>query len=78
MVIFSAETENLIENAKVKLVKKQADYVVANDVTQEGAGFFGDTNIATIISKKGYRLDSGLVSKDSLANIILDVVVEQK
>ncbi|MBR5173820.1 MAG: bifunctional phosphopantothenoylcysteine decarboxylase/phosphopantothenate--cysteine ligase CoaBC, partial [Clostridia bacterium] len=78
MVIFSAETENLIENAKGKLAKKHADYVVANDVTQEGAGFYADTNIATIISRKGYQVDSGLVSKDALANLILDTVAEQK
>ena len=78
MVIFSAETENLIENAKGKLIKKHADYVVANDVTQEGAGFYGDTNIATIISRRGYQVDSGLVSKDALANLILDTVAEQK
>jgi phosphopantothenoylcysteine decarboxylase/phosphopantothenate--cysteine ligase len=78
MVIFSAETENLIEDAKGKLVKKHADFVVANDVTKEGAGFYGDTNIARIISKDGYEIDSGLVSKDALANIILDIVAERK
>ena len=78
MVIFSAETENLIENATKKLAKKNADYVVANDVTMDGAGFFGDTNIATIISKKGYSVESGLVSKDQLAHIILDTISDNK
>ena len=46
LVIFSAETENLIENATAKLKKKNADLVVANDVTVEGAGFNVDTNVA--------------------------------
>ena len=78
LVIFSAETENLIENAINKLKKKNADFVVANDVTKDGAGFYGDTNIATIISKEGHSVDSGLVSKDSLAHIILDTVARQK
>ena len=74
LVIFSAETENLIENAKGKLAKKNADFVVANDVTQDGAGFFGDTNIATIIGKTGFSVESGLVLKDKLAHLILDTI----
>ena len=78
LVIFSAETENLLENATEKLAKKNADYVVANDVTVAGAGFYGDTNIATIISKTGYSVESGLVSKEKLAHIILDTVSNQK
>lgn len=78
LVIFSAETENLIENAKGKLEKKNADYVVANDVTKQGAGFYTDTNDATIISKSGYTVDSGLVSKDDLAHLILDTIAKQK
>ncbi len=76
LVVFSAETENLIENAKGKLVKKHADLVVANDVTQKGAGFNVDTNIATIIDLKGNMTQSGEVSKRALADIILDKVIE--
>lgn len=72
LVIFSAETDNLLENAKGKLVSKNADLVVANDVTAKGAGFEGDTNIATLIGKDGDIFDTGLVSKDRLAEIILD------
>jgi phosphopantothenoylcysteine decarboxylase/phosphopantothenate--cysteine ligase len=78
LVIFSAETENLVENATKKLAKKHADYVVANDVTMEGAGFYVDTNIATIISNSGYSCESGIVSKDKLAHLILDTVINQK
>lgn len=72
LVIFSAETEDLIENAVGKLKKKNADIVVANDVTKEGAGFDVDTNIATIIDRYGNRTDSGLVKKTDLASLILD------
>lgn len=75
LVIFSAETENLIENATAKLKKKNADLVVANDVTVEGAGFNVDTNLATLIDKDGNRFESGKVSKSALADIILDKVI---
>lgn len=75
LVIFSAETEDLIANAKVKLKKKNADLVVANDVTMEGAGFDVDTNIATIIDNDGNMFESGKVSKRVLADLILDRVV---
>lgn len=75
LVIFSAETENLIENATAKLKKKNADLVVANDITVEGAGFNVDTNVATLIDKDGNRFESGKVSKSALADIILDKVI---
>lgn len=75
LVIFSAETENLIDNAKAKLVKKHADLVVANDVTVEGAGFDVDTNIATVIDTDGNMTESGKVSKRELADMILDKVI---
>ncbi len=74
LVVFAAETNDLIDNAVAKLSKKNADYVVANDVTMEGAGFMVDTNVATIISRDGNRLESGLVSKATLADIILDTI----
>lgn len=75
LVIFSAETENLIQNAQGKLEKKNADLVVANDVTKEGAGFGVDTNIATIIAKDGQRWDYELMLKRELADKILDIVL---
>lgn len=76
LVIFSAETDNLIENATGKLMKKHADMVVANDVTQEGAGFYVDTNIATLIDVKGGRTECGLMSKRALADVILSRAAE--
>lgn len=75
LIVFSAETENLIDNASKKLLKKNADLVVANDVTKEGAGFNVDTNIATLIDRKGNKYESGLVQKSELANIIIDKVL---
>lgn len=71
LVIFCAETENLIENAKSKLAKKQADLVVANDVTMQGAGFNVDTNIVSIVSKKSVQ-SFDMMTKDEVAKIIVD------
>ncbi|MEG2540228.1 MAG: bifunctional phosphopantothenoylcysteine decarboxylase/phosphopantothenate--cysteine ligase CoaBC [Clostridia bacterium] len=76
LVIFSAETENLIKNATGKLAKKGADLVVANDVTMEGAGFYTDTNIATIIDKCGNETKCALMLKRELADIIFDKVID--
>lgn len=67
---FAAETENLIENAQRKLVKKNLDMVVANDVTQPGAGFNVDTNIAALITRENV-LQRPLQSKRALADEIL-------
>ncbi len=76
LVIFCAETDDLVENAKYKLVKKNADIVVANDVTKEGAGFNVDTNIATLITKTGEVKDYELMQKSELAGKIFDQVVK--
>jgi len=72
LIIFSAETENLILNAQTKLALKNADIVVANDVTLEGAGFNTDTNIASIICASGAITQTDLISKYELAHLILD------
>ncbi len=74
LVIFAAETSSLIENAVEKLKRKNADIVVANDVTKEGAGFDVDTNIATIIGKDGKMREVPKVEKSALADIILDEI----
>jgi len=72
---FSAETDHLIENADKKLQKKNFDLIVANDVTKEGAGFNADTNIVTIIDKKG-TIDLPLMSKNCVAEEILNRVLK--
>jgi phosphopantothenoylcysteine decarboxylase/phosphopantothenate--cysteine ligase len=73
LVVFSAETENLFENATKKLIKKNADMVVANDVTKQGAGFDVDTNIASFITKDGVE-ELPIMTKIELADRILDKV----
>lgn len=75
LVIFSAETENLIENAIAKLSKKGADMVVANNVLLEGAGFNADTNIISIITPDGSNTDYEKMSKDDAARVIIDKMV---
>ncbi len=71
LVIFCAETSNLKENARKKLADKNADMVVANDVTAKGAGFDCDTNIVTVITPKK-ETDYPIMSKADVAEIILD------
>jgi len=72
LVGFAAESENLAANAKKKLRKKNLDMIVANDVTQDGSGFDGDTNIATIVDRSGASRALPLMTKDELADQILD------
>lgn len=76
LVIFCAETENLMENALHKIRNKHADMIVANDVTKAGAGFNTDTNIVTIIDGKGDVEDLPIMSKYEVANIILDKLLK--
>ena len=72
LVGFAAETENLSLNAEKKLREKNLDMVIANNVTEEGSGFDGDTNIATIIDRSGTIRSLPLMSKDELADCIYD------
>ncbi len=76
LVVFSAETENLLENAKGKLLKKNADLVVANDVTAKGAGFMTDTNKVYILNRNGIVAETGVISKSEVADVILDCAAE--
>ena len=73
LVAFAAETENLIENARGKLQRKNADLVVANDVTRPGAGFAGNTNIVTLVTEKAAD-ELPILSKQEVADAILDRV----
>ena len=69
---FAAETENVAENARKKLTQKNADLIVANDVSAEGAGFDGETNIVTLFSRDGRDLPLACMSKSDVAHRILD------
>ena len=74
---FAAETNDVLEHAQGKLVRKNLDMIVANDVTQKGAGFDVDTNIVTLITREG--ADSlPLMTKDEVAGCILDRVLALK
>jgi len=75
---FAAETGRNIENAKKKLKEKKLDLIVLNDVSEEGAGFGVDTNIVTIIDKKGVAEEYPLMNKIDVANIILDRLLSFK
>ncbi|WP_054694667.1 bifunctional phosphopantothenoylcysteine decarboxylase/phosphopantothenate--cysteine ligase CoaBC [Syntrophomonas palmitatica] len=75
MVGFAAETEDVLNNAKKKLKSKNLDFVVANDVTMEGAGFACDTNIVTLISLDGEVVSLPKMSKQEVARAIIDKVV---
>lgn len=74
LVGFAAETQHVVEYAKEKIMKKNLDFIVANNIAEEGAGFKGDTNIATIIDRQGHVEEYGQMKKTELGNIILDKV----
>ena len=78
LVGFAAETEELIANATRKLHEKNLDLIVANDVTQAGGGFDGDTNIATIVDRSGASDSLSLMTKDELADRIYDHLLALK
>jgi len=72
VVGFAAETEHVAENARKKLTQKNADLIVANDVSKDGAGFDVDTNIVTLFSRDGRDLPLPCLSKAEVAQRILD------
>ena len=73
---FSMETENLIENSRAKLEKKNLDLVAANNVKVEGAGFQGDTNVLTLISQDAVK-ELPLMSKDQAAHELLNEIMKR-
>jgi len=74
---FAAETQDLRQNAAKKLTKKNADLIVANDLTASGAGFAGDTNIVTFIQQDAEPQDYPLRSKDAVARQIVEWVAQK-
>jgi len=75
VVGFAAETDHVAENARKKLASKNADLIVANDVTAEDAGFDRDTNVVTLFSRDGRDLALPKMPKSEVAQRILDEVV---
>jgi phosphopantothenoylcysteine decarboxylase/phosphopantothenate--cysteine ligase len=76
LVGFAAETGDIAVNARAKLSRKGADMIVANDVTQEGAGFDTDTNIVTLFLRDGRDIALPKMAKLDVANRILDQALQ--
>lgn len=72
---FSMETENLEENSRKKLLKKNVDMIAANNLKEEGAGFGVDTNVITLITKNDTK-KLPLMSKESVADEILNEILK--
>ena len=77
LVAFAAETDDVVENALAKLEKKNADLVVANDVSRADAGFGVDTNAVTLITREGQQA-LPLMTKREAADGILDAVARMR
>ncbi len=77
LVGFSMETENLIENSRAKLTKKNADFICANSISSDKTGFAVDTNKVTLISQTE-TVELPLCSKEETADKILDYVIKVK
>jgi len=76
IVGFAAECENIIENSKEKLKGKNADLIVANDISKAGSGFGQDTNAAYFVDRSGKVEELPLMSKSDLANRVFDKILE--
>lgn len=73
---FSMETQNMVENSRKKLEKKQVDMIAANNLKVEGAGFGVDTNLLTLITKDGLD-ELPLVAKEAAADLLLDRILKR-
>jgi phosphopantothenoylcysteine decarboxylase/phosphopantothenate--cysteine ligase len=74
---FAMETENMIENSKAKLAKKNLDMIAANNVKVDGAGFGVDTNILTLITADSEK-ELPIMSKDEAADALLDAIIARR
>ena len=72
---FSMETQNMVENSREKLEKKNVDMICANNLKQSGAGFGVDTNVITVITREK-TVELPLQSKQDAANAILNEAIE--
>ena len=75
LVGFAAETQSVLQNGEKKLKEKSLDLLVANDVSQAGAGFDGDTNIVTILTRDGHQVQLGKRTKSEIAHEILNQIL---
>jgi phosphopantothenoylcysteine decarboxylase/phosphopantothenate--cysteine ligase len=78
LVGFAAETADLLANARKKLEEKDLDLIVANDITQAGAGFDVDTNIVRLLFRDGTLEELPQLSKDEVAHRLLDRIAARR
>ena len=76
LIGFAAETNDVVHYAKGKLEKKNADYIVANDVTEEGSGFGTDTNSVTLVGKQDVEMHFPHLPKKELALQLLQTILK--
>jgi len=74
---FSMETQNMLENSRIKLEKKNIDMIVANNLKVAGSGFGTDTNVVTMISKEE-EVQLELLTKEMVAHKIIDEILKLK
>jgi phosphopantothenoylcysteine decarboxylase/phosphopantothenate--cysteine ligase len=72
LVGFAAETDDVLANAQSKLLRKNLDLIIANDVSQPGVGFHHDTNAVTIVRRHGETITVGLSDKRVIAKAVVD------
>lgn len=78
LVGFAAESNDVIENAHIKLKKKNLDYIVANNITESNAGFGSDTNRVTIISRDGKEISLDNMSKRLVGYELFNMILNNK
>lgn len=78
LVGFAAESQNLKENARLKLQRKKLDYIVANDITSSDTGFASEDNKVIILSKEGKEISLDKMSKEKIASNLFDIILEKR
>ena len=78
LIGFAAETNDVAHYAKDKLERKNADYIIANDVSEAQAGFDSDTNRVTVYGTGGFEQAFGMMPKEELARHLLTVILERE
>ncbi len=78
LVGFAAESSDIIYNAKDKLLRKNLDYIVANDITQKDGGFKSDSNRVTIISKTSETITLDKMNKRDIARNLFDFIMKER
>lgn len=78
LIGFAAETNDVAHYAKDKLARKNADYIIANDVSEAGSGFESDSNRVTVYGRNGFERIFDMLPKEQLAQQLLGLIVERE